>query len=279
MSHPAATPSATSLDITILPRDRRFGLEERLQGDWHGGSRAKTAVFNALSLMFPVGERFFIDAVRSFLEEVQEPALRRQIVAFCRQEAAHGREHGEYNAVICARAGCDVAVAERPIRRRIEDVRRRFPKLNWLASTVAYEHLTAVLAGEILTDPRWLAGADPQVADLWRWHAVEETEHKSVAFDVYVHVGGSYQLRALVMRFVLFYFHCDLVWNLRHLLRGAPERWTLAWEILVFLYGREGLFRVLRPAVTAYFSPTFHPWQDDNRAQLEDARRALDAAA
>ena len=55
-----------------------------------------------------------------------------------------------------------------------------------LAATVALEHLTAILAAALLDGRSGsLAGADPRVAELWRWHAVEETEHKSVAFDVY----------------------------------------------------------------------------------------------
>ena len=51
---------------------------------------------------------------------------------------------------------------------------------------MALEHFTAILAHELLADPRHLAGADRETADLWRWHACEEIEHKGVAYDTWL---------------------------------------------------------------------------------------------
>ncbi len=52
---------------------------------------------------------------------------------------------------------------------------------------MALEHFTAILAHQLLADPRHLEGAEKETADLWRWHAVEEIEHKGVAYDTWLH--------------------------------------------------------------------------------------------
>src|SRR5690606_34332316 len=75
------------------------------------------------------------------------------------------------------------------------------PKSFALSGTIALEHFTALLADSVLREPRVSAGAEPHYAAIWRWHALEETEHKAVAFDVWEAVMGrgirAYALRSL----------------------------------------------------------------------------------
>src|ERR1051325_9637803 len=89
-----ATPSPASLSIT--PRDRRFGRDTAAPRLWHGGRVEATAIYNALSTTFPVGEAFFVESVRAFRDGAP-PKLAAEIKAFTTQEAIHSREHAAFN--------------------------------------------------------------------------------------------------------------------------------------------------------------------------------------
>ncbi len=80
------------------------------------------------------------------------------------------------------------------------------PRSVQLATTIALEHFTAIVAHQLLTNPKATEGMHPNVKPLWLWHAVEETEHKAVCFDVYQQVGGGYLNRALNMARVMLGF-------------------------------------------------------------------------
>src|SRR5690606_5046595 len=143
--------------------------------DWHGGSPVRTALFNALSMMFPVGEQYFIDSVKKFRDGITDPVLLAEIRGFMAQEAVHSREHRRYNEAICAAADLSVEGLERPIHRRSRWAEKHAEPIEHLAMTVAYEHLTAILSHAMFRNESALEGADPKIADLWRWHGLEET--------------------------------------------------------------------------------------------------------
>src|SRR3712207_9180644 len=87
---------ATPSDLTITPRDRRFGRGSRTERWWNGGDPAATALYNALSATFPKGEAFFVESVRKFREEAgAKPA--QDIRAFTTQEVMDSREHVAFN--------------------------------------------------------------------------------------------------------------------------------------------------------------------------------------
>ena len=71
------------------PRHPTFALEDALASDWHGGSAFRTAWFNAMSMLFPLGEKFFIDSVRVYEDQIDDPRLLKEIIAFQGQEAIH----------------------------------------------------------------------------------------------------------------------------------------------------------------------------------------------
>jgi predicted metal-dependent hydrolase len=133
------------------PRRKSFDIEAALATDWHGGSAFKTAWFNAMSMLFPLGEKFF--------------------TAFQAQEATHRRQHQRYNEMLCELRGYDLDRIERNERERIDWAYRELTARRRLAGTTASEHLTAILADEMLTQKEPMAGADPVIAGLWMWHA------------------------------------------------------------------------------------------------------------
>src|SRR5829696_2136232 len=144
----------TPADLTITPRDRRFGRDQAPQRWWHGGNPYATALYNALSATFPKGEAFFVESVRTFREGAG-PRLAEEIKAFTTQEAIHSREHAAFNDR-AARSGYDLTELDRRVEERLALTRTRPPIVS-LAATMALEHFTAILAHALLSDPAHLA--------------------------------------------------------------------------------------------------------------------------
>src|SRR5688572_17320894 len=86
----------TPADLTITPRDRRFGRGARIERWWMGGDPVASAFYNALSATFPIGEAWFVESVRAFRAGTP-PRLEREIRAFVTQEVMHSREHAQFN--------------------------------------------------------------------------------------------------------------------------------------------------------------------------------------
>ncbi|MCG8523211.1 MAG: metal-dependent hydrolase [Pseudomonadales bacterium] len=271
------TISSTPDGVTVKPRHLRFDVRTELRTLWHGNDAFRTAFFNALSLQFPDGEQQFINAVRLYRDQITDPKLKEEIKGFIGQEALHSREHKEYNEALKAR-GYDIDALDERFRKHMEWV-GRLPPSRQLAGTCGAEHYTAVLANAILSHPEWMEGATPTMKRLWRWHAIEETEHKSVAFDVYRACIGNDKLRRIVFLFVTWNFFRYTFLNTCSLLKTDGKLWSLRTWLggLNFLWGKPGVLRKCLPDFLAYSRRDFHPWQQDNRGLLEANLRELEA--
>jgi hypothetical protein len=152
-----------------------------------------------LSALFPDGEDFFVRSVRAVRDQIDDPVLKRQVAGFIGQEAIHGREHRELNDRL-AELGYPTKRVETVTRLVLAARTKLLPDSANLAATAALEHFTATFAEVLLSseDLRRHVG-ETAVRDLLLWHALEESEHKAVAFDVYKAVGGSERLRTLTM--------------------------------------------------------------------------------
>ena len=275
------SPTQTPDNLKIEKRDLKFGRDAPPPRWWHGGDPGRTAFFNALSSTFPVGEKFFMTAVRHYRSGTSEP-LRSQIDDFLYQESMHSREHVVFNRQ-AEDVGFDIAPLEDRARRTIAWVKRR-PPLQQLAATCALEHFTATLAHDALANPHHLGGASEEAGRLWRWHAIEEIEHKAVAFDTYLHAARNlspfrrWLKRSVVMCVTTIRFHYVIFRNTADLLRQDGRNNVRTWRALLgYLYGRDGLMRHLLFGVFAYMRPGFHPWHLDDRGLLAQALALLNA--
>ena len=262
----------TPADLSITPRDRRFGRSAAEPRLWHGGRAEATAIYNALSTTFPRGEAFFVESVRAFRDGVP-PRLAEEIKAFTTQEAIHSREHDAFNKR-AAQAGYDLSMLEAQVEKRLAITRGKPPIVS-LAATMALEHFTAILAHQLLADPRHLEGADKEAADLWRWHAVEEIEHKGVAYDTWLYATRDWprwkrwKVKAKVMLYVTRNFVVDRTAGALELMRQDGVTGLRAWRMLLwYLWVRPGMFRKIAGAWVRYFLPGFHPWDEDDRHLL-----------
>ena len=265
-----AKPRGKAPGITV--RDRRFGRGQAQQRWWAGGDPIATAWFNALSSTFPRGETLFVDAVKAF-RDATPPQLAEEIRAFIRQEVNHTREHLALNRA-AAEAGYDLAAIDARVEQLIGDVYAR-PTFAWLAVTIALEHFTAMFAHEFLAHPEHFVGADSEQAELWRWHAVEEIEHKGVAYDTYRHSTRDWsrwrrwKVKSAVMLVVSYNFTRNRFQDAKELLaQDGIIGWRAKAGLVWYLAGKPGILRRVFPSWCAYFLPGFHPWNHDDRALI-----------
>ena len=273
--------SQTPADVSINPRNREYAIASSLERDWFDNDAFKTAWFNAMSITFPLGEKFFIDSVRHFSDQIDDPKLHEDIRGFCGQEGFHRREHQRYNETLCEKRGYDLAKMEGRLEKNIQRSYKMLSPLERLATTAAFEHITAIMAESALSDDNPMTGlAEPVMQELWDWHAAEEMEHKAVAFDVLRAVGGSEALRKRTMRVATTFLLLDVMSGLLHMLRKDGKLWSprLWWHGWKFLFFKGGILRRVWPAYKEYFRDGFHPWQRDTRPLLE-AWKAHEAAA
>ncbi len=261
--------SMTPADLTITPRDLKFGRGEATARWWHHGDPYATALYNALSATFPKGEAFFIESIRHFRESTP-PALQEEIRSFTTQEVIHSREHAAFNRR-AVDAGYDMSKLDAKVDERLAVIRGK-PPIASLAATVVLEHFTAILAHELLSNPAHLAGADQASADLWRWHAAEEIEHKGVAYDTWLHATKDWsrfkrwKVKSKVMLFVSAHFFANRLTGAADLLRQDGITGWKAWSgLLHYAFVKPGMFRTILGAWAAFFLPRFHPWNHDDR--------------
>ncbi len=252
-------------DPSVVPRD------------WYHGDAHLTTFWTALSLLFPEGERFFVESVRRYRGRIEDPELRAAVDGFIGQEAMHGRAHRAFNEMVRERGLGVAGPAEAQVRRLLDLARATLTHRGQLAATCALEHFTAILAEQLLQTPEHRDAGHESVRGMWVWHALEESEHKAVAYDVYQAIGGGYARRVAVMLLTTAFFFGEVAFVHGRLLHaqgrlGDVRGWARA---LAYFWGRPGLFRKLAPAYLDYFRPDFHPDDRDTRATLAAWRERL----
>jgi uncharacterized protein len=156
--------------------------------------------FNAASRPMPHLERFLNRVMAKAAATIKgdDPntqKLREEIRIFIRQEANHYSLHDAYNAIV-PRAGYDVAAVDAHIAEEYERLWRTKSLPFCLAYCEGFETMGPPFAEILLGGIEdLLEGADAQVVGLWKWHLMEEFEHRTVCFDAFQAVHGGYFLR------------------------------------------------------------------------------------
>lgn len=278
---PAGTPRDRSPGrYPDIPR-RKIDFDfdpEKIPLDYYGSDTFKSLVMTALSNVFPEGERFFVDSVLHYKDAIEDdPDLAAAVKGFAAQEGMHSRAHAAFNAMARAQ-GLEVTKdLERKVKHLLRFRRKTAIPERRLAVTCALEHFTAIMAEQLLTDTAHRESLHPTVRDLWVWHALEESEHKAVAFDVFRKVSGSYAVRAQVMVVATVFFVGFITYSHVRLCAARGVLGDVRGHLRTFdyLWLRRGLFRRLIPAYLDYFRPGFHPDDRDTTALLADWRERL----
>lgn len=248
-----------ALGITV----RRLQFHpEKIKRHYFANSPVMSHLLTALSSTFPVGEQFFVNSVRNVRDKVTDPQLQAQIAAFIGQEAMHSKAHSEFNDA-WRRDDYNLDRFQAWLKKRDDVLRGIHPKLQ-LALTCAFEHFTALLGGYILRHPEVLSTLDEDAMKLWVWHAIEEIEHRSVAFDVYQAVYGDDRIRRLLMRSVTTGFASLTLYSTTRLF--WQDKWGSLPKIGGNLFGLYLLGKMLIqlvPEYLSYYKADFHPAEHD----------------
>ena len=214
----------------------------------------------------------FIEGVKAFRDQAP-PRLAGEIREFIKQEVNHTREHLVFNRM-AAEAGYDLSNVLQRVDRLADEALDK-PRIVTLAVTIALEHFTAIFAHQFLTSPESLVTDGIGDPELWRWHAVEEIEHKGVAYDTWLHATRDwhprkrYIMRCMVMAQVTVRFLSNRCRDALELLsQDGITGWRARWKLTAYLLGKPGILRRIFPTWIGYFRPGFHPWDNDDRALI-----------
>jgi uncharacterized protein len=274
----ASESAAAAVKPVVRARRIRFSYPTgSLQRHYVDGDLVMSHVVAHLSALFPEGEEFFVRSVRHFADQITDPELKSRVQGFIGQEVTHGREHRVLNEHL-QQMGYPTRRIDRMTHRDFKRLERLLSPLTCLAITAAFEHLTAVLAEILLGDERAQALlGSTEVRSMLLWHAIEESEHRSVAFDVYRSVGGTETRRLWTMRIIRLTFTASVVFFSTLSLLGdrAAYNPVRLFRSLAALRQSPLLTRAVARRIRAYTKRGFHPDDTDNTALLEHWTAAL----
>lgn len=251
-----------------IRRNKQFKLDLSKSTTWHQAGEGVSQFFNAMSLFFPAGERYFIRSVRAFSDKTPLE-MKEAVSAFIGQEAFHGREHEKLNAAIVDYRFSIL------LEQALIYLSEKLPREYNLAATCALEHVTSILAQALLEDVRFMVDSDPEFRDLWIWHALEETEHKAVAFDQFRAVVKNpvyaYVLRSVTLVIATLIFLAAVAERYMTLLHKNKQlTFSTVWGTLYWLLWKPGTMTKCIPLWLSWFRPGFHPWNHDNSHELRN---------
>ncbi|EKF73735.1 hypothetical protein A11A3_12253 [Alcanivorax hongdengensis A-11-3] len=261
---------------SIQPRHMDFEFDAAIPRYWFDNDQFKTLLLTALSSTFPEGERFFVRSVRHYQKQVRSPRLQEEVKGFIGQEAHHGKEHDAFNDFMESK-GVPTRTVDAFVNRGMRFMAKHLSPERQLAKTCALEHFTAMLAELILENPDFLKGMDERMLPLWLWHAVEESEHKAVAFDVYQEQVGSYLVRTSEMAFTTLEFISFTAFHYYQLRKGMGDStdWRSVAQGFNWLLGKPGWLRRLGKSYLAYYKRDFHPGKKDSTLLRRNALKKL----
>lgn len=227
---------ASRTDWPLIPRKPRFDWRQTPL-EWIPDQAFASHFINEINLLLPAGEFWFCKVYNEALPLIRDEKLREDVRLFIRQEAMHARAHGGAVKDYLNLHGIETESNTRQEDRLFETLLAEKPfglslpkalKHRWLLFRLgviaAVEHMTCVLGQYVLENRTWdELGADPELLDLLRWHGAEEVEHRSVAFDVYRHLGGGYVSRYYLAAITMPAIYGLWVHGAAHILKQDPR--------------------------------------------------------
>lgn len=263
--------------IEIQRRVARFDYADIKGGTFHSNNAVLSAFWVGLSSTFPLGEAEFIRSVKLFEGQLKDPKLKAEVADFAAQEAHHGLQHKKLNKHF-DNNGFHTKQVEALVKEKIDERATKWSPEKRLMRTVCAEHITSVMAHYALTHPEATGRVPESFRNMFLWHAIEEIEHKSVAFDVYKStVGDMAKLKRHYFGFIFYEFPLSYFLITRFLLkqRGHKATWAERKEMFKFLFGDNGLVSSVKHLYMMFFKKGFHPWNHDDSALIDEWKETL----
>ena len=273
----SATSGQSQSRLPIERRRVKFDFQDIRSRSFSADNMVVSAFWVALSSTFPLGEAEFIRSVKLFEKQVSDAKLKAEIADFSAQEAHHAFQHRQVNKHF-SELGFDVDRVEYVMDKKINSRIGVWSPKKRLMHTVCAEHMTAVMAHFVLTNSNSLEYYPESFRNLFLWHAIEEIEHKSVAFDVYKHcVGDMGALKRHYLSFLFFEFPLTMYKVTRYLLKNMGHRtlWSERRELMRLLFGSEGMFGSVKHLYMMFLKKGFHPWNHDDSELVEEWKQQL----
>lgn len=196
----------SSIQYSIKPRKVKFEWKDT-PIDWIPNQPFISYFINEINMILPAGEFWFCRLYNKVLPQITDEKLKEDVRAFIRQEAMHAQAHNSANNEYLTIRNIDVdrnlklmdllftkVLADKPLSFiPVPGPLEHQWDLFRLGIIATVEHMTCVLGKYVLYNKKWEElGADANMLDLIKWHGAEEIEHRTVAFDLYRHLGGGY---------------------------------------------------------------------------------------
>lgn len=248
-------------DRMITPRAIKFKIAKCNKKYWFDDDPVKTLHANTLTSSIPYGERFFVSCMISHLKKIKNKTLKKEALSFIRQEMNHSKAH---------------------YRLYLKVVKPFYPKLKTrnclyqkffvllalllgnkvrLAIVAAMEHFTAVSGAYYLQNEKLIEGVDETIHSIFKWHFIEEVEHKAVAYDILQETGHNYFVRILGFFLAFFFLLSGFLSSFLHMVWYDKLYKSRAFykNLFSFFLGKEGMIRKLWRPYLKYLLPHFHP--------------------
>ena len=178
-----------------------------------------------LSMTLPYLEPYLIRTMRESLKQTTDTSVASDVKQFIGQEAQHFRQHRVLNDML---RNCDSAYAGlQAIEDEMEADYQRYTKTKSLKFNLAYaegfEAATCALARNVLKHGD-LDGGSCGVGRLLSWHLTEEIEHRTVTFNIYDHLFGSYFYRLFIGIYAQYHFFGYVFRFARFIKDNQPEQ-------------------------------------------------------
>ena len=248
--------------LEIKPRHMDFPFGSLKNLKYFDDNIYKSAFIGGLSAAFPPGEGEFLDSVKLYRDQIDNPDLKIQVKGFIGQEGHHSHQHKIVNKEL-DRLGFNTDKVDRLLHRLINTRIKKLSNQFRLAHTVCAEHITALMGEYIINEPNFLRNMEEPMKDLMFWHAVEEVEHKAVAFDVYMECVGDRVFLNKTMKFAIVALHLRLTRYMFIMSFSTKHWWNLKdlGKTLKWMFGKGGMWRALRKPYKAFYEDDFHPWK------------------
>lgn len=251
-------------------RKPNYQFSDDTERYWFGNSIFKTHLANALTILFPDVEKFFVRTVKNYTPGSEKEELRKAALAFIGQETQHSIQHEKFWKNLKAQ-GYDLEEFLSSFRKfAFEFIEPVHSPEGRLALTAGLEHYTALLA-EVALDGNLFREAEPELKKLFEWHCAEELEHKSVAYDLLLDTNPDYILRiyGMILASILMLYFIPM--TTLHLVAKDGQLFSFQFwkESLIFLFLDQKIIPKAAAIFFEYFHPDFHPRQRDNSALIQ----------